>query len=197
MKLYHSRSSPFSRKVRIAAHELALSSRIELVEINPWSCSALRALNPLSKVPTLRLGNGQVLYESTVICEFLASLGLGPVLYPPKGEALWRALLLQGLADGASTAAGRLYADERRLDSERSSVMMDRFQAAIDSTLDHLEAVGDLGQNFTIGEISVGAFVGYLDFRWPDRDWRAGRPWLSAWYAQFAKRPSMTSTKHR
>ncbi len=196
MRLYYARSSPFARKVRIAAHELALSSCIKLIEVDPWSSSELRSLNPLSKVPTLAIGAETVLYESNIICEFLGSLKPEPVLYPPQGVERWQALLLQGLADGASTAAGRLYAAEHRADAERSPVMMRRFQSAIEATLDSLETSRCLEPEVTIGVVSVAAFTGYLDFRWPDRDWRLNRPYLSGWSELFSKRPSMTTTEH-
>ena len=137
-----------------------------------------------------------MLYESAVVCEFLDSLSAEASLHPATGIGRWRALSLQALADGAATAAGRLYADEHRADGERSAAMMSRFKVAIEATLDKLEAMEGLGCHLTIGEISLAAFVGYLDFRWPDRDWRSARPCLSGWYAHFSERPSMTSTEH-
>jgi hypothetical protein len=53
MRLWYAPTSPFARKTRIAAHELGLAERIELVEVNPWTDGRLRAFNPLAKVPTL------------------------------------------------------------------------------------------------------------------------------------------------
>jgi hypothetical protein len=40
----------------------------------------------------------------------------------------------------------------------------------------------------------VGCSLGYLDFRFPQDQWRNGRPNLGAWYEEFAKRPSMVAT---
>lgn len=196
MQLWYAPTSPFARKVRIAACELDLSD-IELVEVNPWTDQGLRTINPLSKVPTLVLDNGAALFESAVICDYLDALGPRRRLHPGDGPERWRALLLQGLADGASTAAGRLYADEHRPDTERSDLMMRRFALAIETALDALEARTALHDLPTIGEISVAAFLGYLSFRWPGRDWRNGRPGVAAWFERFSRRPSMTSTPHR
>jgi glutathione S-transferase len=197
MQLWYAPTSPFARKTRIAAHELGLAASLELVEVNPWTDARLRALNPLSKVPTLVLDTGQVLIESAVICEYLDSMAGGGRLFPPPGEGRWRALALQGLADGAATAAGRLFADEHRQVGERSETMMLRFQAVIEASLDHLERQGLEGPLTTIGEVSAAALLGYLDFRWPERDWRTGRSRLAAWFAEVEQRPSMIETRHR
>jgi glutathione S-transferase len=195
MDLWYTTTSPFARKVRIAAAELGLAERLTLIAVNPWTDARLRAINPLAKVPTLALGNGDVLFESAVICDYLDALGPERRLFPADGAGRWEALLLHGLADGAMTAAGRLFADERRPADERAPAMLLRFAAARDATLDRLEQAA-LADAPRIGEVAVAALLGYLDFRWPDRDWRAGRPRLSAWFDRFADRPSMTTTRH-
>lgn len=195
MRLWYAPTSPFARKVRIAAAELGLADRIALRVTDPWTDAGLRALNPLAKVPTLELDDGSILYESVVICDYLDALGGERRLFPADGAARWRTLVLQGLADGAMTAMGRLFADERRPAGERSDAMLSRFAAARDAALDTLEHDRP-GDTPLIGDIAAAAFLGYLDFRWPDRDWRAGRPSLAAWFDVFADRPSMTGTRH-
>lgn len=197
MQLWYAPTSPFARKVRIAACELGLDAQIELVEVNPWTDLRLRAINPLSKVPTLVLDTGEVLFESSVICDYLDSLSCPPRLCPARGHERWRALRLQGLADGACTAAGRLYADEHRPENERSEAMMERFGVTIDASLDMLETDETVPNGLTIGHVAVAAFVAYLDFRWPEKDWLGTRPRLTAWFDGFSRRPSMTSTGYR
>lgn len=196
MQLWYAPTSPFARKVRVAVEELGLAAALELVEVNPWTDDRLRALNPLSKVPTLVRDNGSILYESSVICDYLDSLAPPRRLFPPDGPARWQALLLQGLADGAATSAGRLFADERRPADQRSDAMMQRFRIAIDTTLAELDKA-DLSSSFTIGELTVAVLLGYLDFRWPDSDWRPAHPHLAAWFAETDRRPSMQATRHR
>jgi glutathione S-transferase len=196
MRLWYAPTSPFARKVRIAAHELGLKSRIELIAANPWSDQRLRRLYPLSKVPTLVLDTDEVIFESAVICDYLDSLGPVRRLHSAAARERWHALLLQGLADGASTAAGRLYADEHRPENERSPAMMERFRVAIDASLTALDRDQHPSEGLTVGHVSVAAFLGYLDFRWPERDWRSTRPRLREWFSEFSQRPSMTSTQH-
>lgn len=195
MELWYTTTSPFARKVRVAAAELGLADRLALVRVDPWTDPRLRALNPLAKVPTLVRDDGGVLFESAVICEWLDSLGDRPRLFPPSGPDRWRALLIQGLADGAMTAAGRLFAAERSPAAERSDRMMARFAEARDAVLDRLERE-ELEDRPGIGEIAAASLLGYLDFRWPDRDWRGPRPRLAAWFRHFGARASMIGSVH-
>lgn len=197
MQLWYAPASPFARKVRIAAREVELAGQIELVEVDPWSDARLRALNPLAKVPTLVLDSGETLFESTVICEYLDAMAPRPGLFPPVGADRWRALLMQGLADGASTAAGRLFAEQRRPQAERSTAMMARFDAAIGASLDEMERRGFDGDLSTIGDVAATAFLGYLDFRWPDLGWREGRKRLAQCFAEAQARPSAIETAYR
>ncbi|MET0307525.1 MAG: glutathione S-transferase [Sphingomonas sp.] len=196
MKLWYAPTSPFARKVRIAAAELGLADRISLVETDPWTDARLRAINPLSKVPTLELDDGTVLFESAIICDYLDAQQAEPRLFPAKGPARWQTLLLQGLADGAMTAVGRLFAEERKPVAERSARMLARFRSARDAALDTLERE-HLRDDPLIGEIAVAALLGYLDFRWSDRDWRSDRPGLADWFGRFEMRASVMDTRHR
>jgi glutathione S-transferase len=148
-------------------------------------------------VPTLVAEDGTVLFESGLICEYLTLLNGAASLFPHPGPERWRALRLQGLADGAATAAGRLYADEHRPAEQTSEAMMERFRTAIFAVLSALERENLRTDHSTIGEVAVGVFLGYLDFRWPDRDWRIGRMATSEWFAAFDQRPSMTTTRHQ
>ena len=61
--------------------------------------------------------------------------------------------------------------------------------------LDVLEAeAGTLGALTTIGEITIGCALGYLDFRFPHEPWRPGRPKLEAWYAKVVTLPPLART---
>src|SRR6202012_5584692 len=78
MKLLFSATSPFVRKCLVAAHELGLDGRIELLPSNAHPVQRDRSIierNPLGKVPTLITDDGQALYDSRVICEYLDSQG--------------------------------------------------------------------------------------------------------------------------
>ncbi|MGH7044466.1 MAG: glutathione S-transferase N-terminal domain-containing protein, partial [Acetobacteraceae bacterium] len=76
MKLFHSPTSPYVRKVMACAVARGLEGRIEIVPTNPHqSPPGLLAVNPLSRVPALVRDDGGALFDSPVICEYLDSLG--------------------------------------------------------------------------------------------------------------------------
>ena len=61
--------------------------------------------------------------------------------------------------------------------------------------LDVLEKeAGSLGMLTTIGEITIGCALGYLDFRYANEPWRPGHPKLEAWYAKVVKLPPLAET---
>src|SRR5665647_434690 len=99
-------TSPFGRKVRMAAEVLGLSSRITLVPADTLDDNdTLRQQNPLGKMPCLLLADGTALYDSGVIIEYLAELAGGERLLPARGLARFQALTQARLADGITEAA--------------------------------------------------------------------------------------------
>jgi glutathione S-transferase len=103
MKLRHSAGSPFVRKVMVLAHEHGLVDRIELVPtaVSPVQGNeGLAPENPLMKVPSLVTDDGQTLFDSSVICEYLDNLASRGKLFPAAGPARWTALRQQALGDG-------------------------------------------------------------------------------------------------
>lgn len=196
MRLRYSLTSPFARKVRITIHELGLVEQVALIVTDPWSDAALRADNPLCKVPALTLEDGQVLYDSPVICEYLDFLG-GGRLFPPAGLARWPALRLQALGDGLAEAIVRRFVEKRRPVDEHSQKVLNRQGEAIAAALEVLnrEAAGLARTTPTIGEIAIAAALGYLDLREPEEPWRAAHPALARWLAVFGERPSYVATQ--
>lgn len=197
MKLRYSPTSPYVRKVTILALETGLDPRIERIKTNAWDpATDLPDDNPLGKVPCLILDDGRQFYDSPVICELLDSLHHGPKFFPAAGPARWTAIRRQALGDGILDAALQAVIETLRRPTEYTwKGWIDRQKAAITRALDQLESeAGDLGGQFTIGEVTIVAALGYLDFRLATDNWRKGRPKLAAWYAEQEKRPSVSST---
>jgi glutathione S-transferase len=195
MKLRHSPTSPYVRKVAVAIHELGLNDKVEFVATAPWDAKTdLGEINPLGKVPTLVTDDHQVLYDSPVICEYLDAL-VGGRLFPPGGPDRWTALRRQALGDGLMDAAVLARLESQRPADRQSADWIGRQRAAVARTLDALESeAAALAGPLTIGHVAIGCALGYLDFRFAEDEWRKGRPGLAGWYRGFASRPSMTST---
>jgi glutathione S-transferase len=198
MQLFTSPTTPFGRKVVVMILESGLSDRVELVQVigTPLEPGTLPvAQNPLGKIPALMTDAGQAIFDSRVICRYLdAKSGAG--LYP-LGEALWPVLVLEATADGILDAAV-LMAYELRLRQQdmQSQPWLEAQWLKISRALDAIEAqdMASLNGPRNMAQIAVSVALGYLDFRHDARGWRAGRPGLAAWNAEFAARPSMMAT---
>lgn len=196
MKLRYSATSPYVRKVTMTIIACGLEDKVERVATNAWDADTdLPADNPLGKVPALTADDGTVLFDSPVICEYLDSLHDGAKLFPAAGPARWAALRLQALGDGLNDAAVARRLEVMRPDGERSQKWIDRQATAMTRTLDVLEAEADaFSQSLDIGALAVMSALGYLDLRFVEDDWRAGRPKLAAWFADVSQLPCYQAT---
>ena len=199
MKLRWSATSPYVRKVMMVAIETGMDSAIELINTNAWASeAALTGENPLSKVPTLALGDGTILFDSPVIAEYIDTLHDGARLLPTSGNGRWNALRQQALADGILDAAVlRRLETTQRPPEQQSENWLNRQAIAITRALDALEteAASLPVDQPTIGSISIACALGYLDFRFADEPWRDSRPALASWFAKVSARPSYVKTE--
>lgn len=198
MKLIMAPASPFVRKVRALARETGQTGDVEDVQVATTpvvTADAVKAANPLGKIPALILDDGKAIYDSRVITRYLdARAGAG--MYPE--DRLWDVLTLEATADGIMESAvlmvyeGRVRPSEFQYDAwiEAQWAKASRAVKAInDHWMDQLSGPVDMGQ------IAVGCALGYLDFRHAARDWRAGNDALAAWFAAFDERPAMQATR--
>ncbi len=196
MKLRYSPTSPYVRKGSVTLIETGLEDRVERIPTNVWDpATDIATVNPLGKIPTLITDDGQVLFDSPVICEYLDSLHDGDRLFPASGAPRWRALRLLALGDGMTDAGVLRLLESRRPEAFRYDTWAERQGTVIGRAMDALE--GDVDRfdgPITIGHIAVACSIGWLDFRFPDLGWRQTRPRLAEWFAAFGGRPSMTAT---
>jgi glutathione S-transferase len=200
MKLHWSPRSPFVRKVMVCAHELGVADRLEIIRSPVAITEPNRDLmrdNPLSKIPTLITDDGMRLFDSLVICEYLDAASGQPRLFPAGGSARWRALRWHALGNCLLDML-ILFRNERdRPASTRSQAHLDAYGEKTLSTLNAIEREeidGLAKAPLSIGHITIGIALGYLDFRFGDLTWRNGRPKAAAWYTPFAERASMKAT---
>jgi glutathione S-transferase len=150
--------SPFVRRVGIALTLYGLP-----FEHRPWStfgdADRIRLYNPLVRVPTLVLDDGEVLIESHAILDYLDGLvaperRMFPVSEPARRQALKVAALATGLAD---KAVSLVY--EKRLHAEASEAWVERCRAQIGGVLEALEA----GRAARAGDYWFGDRIGHAD----------------------------------
>lgn len=191
MKLFTSDTSPYGRKVRIVLAEKGLAGDVELVAQSPFDqdVAALQAANPLGKIPVLVLDDGQALYDSRVICEYLDEVGPGPRLMP-RDATRFEVMRRQALADGVMDAAFSFVMEHRRPEAQRAPDWLMRWRANILRGTAAMEA----RETFDLGQIAAAAALGYLDFRLPDIGWRDGAPKIAAWWADVRDRKSVKGT---
>jgi len=196
MKLRFSPTSPYVRKVMVTAIETGTLPKIKIEPANVWAADTdIGKDNPLGKVPALVTDEGTVLFDSPVICEYLDARNAGAKLFPASGEARWKALRQQALADGVLDAAILARLEANRPQERQSPDWIIRQKTAMARSMDALEAEADtLEGPLTIGQIAVGCACGYLDLRYAADRWRQTRPKLAAWYEGMAKRKSFLDT---
>ena len=196
MKLRHNPASPYVRKVMVVAHELGLASRIELLDtaVSPVTTNeTLAGENPLMKIPALVTDDGQVLFDSPVICEYLDSLAGGGKIFP-TGKARWTALRQQALGDGILDALILCrYEIAARPEERRFAGWTDGQMKKAHQGLAALEKEDLSGR--TIGTITAGCTFGYLDFRFPNDGWRNRHSKLAEWYKAIEATPAMQATE--
>ena len=142
---------------------------------------------------------GQVLYDSAVIVDYLDSLHDGPKLIPAAGPDRYAALRIAALADGMMDAVILLFSELVRRPPELHWDYWDaRMRDKVARSLDALDgdAAGFDAARPDVAQIGAGVGVGWIDFRHETLgiDWRAGRPTLAAWFDAFGRRPSMTAS---
>lgn len=197
LKLHWSPKSPYVRKVMICAHELGLLDSLELVRSVAAMLKPNERLmqdNPLSKIPTLLLDDGTTLFDSVVICEYLNDMA-GGTLFPAQGAAKWQALRWHAFGDGLLDAL-ILWRNERER-AQPLAPLMDAFELKARACLKQLDAEAEAltMAPFSIGTLTVGCALGYLDYRFDAFGWRAQAPQLAAWFETWRQRPSVIATE--
>jgi glutathione S-transferase len=201
MKLIGSTTSPYVRKVRIVMAEKKLD--FQFIEDNVWSASTrIHVHNPVGKVPCLVMEGGEAIFDSRVIVEYLDTLSPVGKLIPATGRERVEVKTWEALADGLLEAAvlARMEAVwDQRLPEQRSQAWIDR---QIDKIHHVLRAIGHgvadkpycHGIHFSLADVAVGCALGYLDYRFPEIDWRRSHPNLVRLFDKLSARQSFADT---
>lgn len=198
LKLYHSPTSPYVRKVMILLHESGLLPDVELVSVmgSPLQAGTLPVdKNPLGKIPALERPDGPILYDSRVICRYLDDRA--DHKFYPNPPQLWQTLTLEATAEGMLDAALLIVYESRlRPENKRLPEWVEGQWSKISRSLKVLDSnyIAHLKGPIDMGHISVATALGYLDFRHPQRNWRLEHGDLAEWFAEISERPSLQAT---
>jgi glutathione S-transferase len=200
MKLIGALTSPYVRKVRVVMAEKKLDFQLVLEDV--WGSDAILKSNPLGKVPCLVMEGGEAVFDSRVIVEYLDTLSPVGKLIPPMGRERIEVRTWEALADGVIDASilARLEATwAGRSAEQRSQAWIDRQLSRVQGGLKAMsQGLGErsfaTGNSFTLADVAVGCALGYLDFRFPQIDWRADYANLAKLQEKLSARPSFVDT---
>lgn len=198
MKLIGNHASPFVRKARIVLSEKRIEYEFIVADPNAAE-SPVPQFNPLGKIPVLVIDDGSAIYDSSVIAEYLDTVSPVGRLIPEPGRRRIQVKRWEALCDGMQDAAVAMVVERRRPGALQSQDWVERQARKVERALkaaDH-----DLGEKawcvndgYSLADIALGCTLGYLDFRFPDLDWRSMHPNLARHAEKLFKRPTFTAT---
>jgi len=169
MKLYASPASSFARKIRVMLIEKNVSHEVEMV--NLWEPNELQKINPIGKVPALKLDDGRVLISSPLIADYVDSKYPSPRFIPADTDSRTEVRRWEALADGTMDAVGTsLYEMRFHDEATRSQAWLDRQRSKIDAGLAALEGMlGDrtwcVGNAMSLADVAIACHLGFITLR--------------------------------
>ncbi|MBK3745968.1 glutathione S-transferase [Paraburkholderia aspalathi] len=183
-KIFYSPASPYSAKVRMAAHYVGIP--VESVTVSTANePEELLAANPLGKIPTLVTDDGAAVFDSRTITQYL-NRASGNKLFPRNAEKRLEAERLEAIADGLCDVL-LVHVYERRMRPEEKvhQPWLDLQWRKAERVLDLLnDAPPRLGTKLHGGHLALAAALGYLSLRFEGK-WERGRPKLKRWLKRF------------
>ena len=198
MKLIGANASPYVRKTRIVMAEKKID--YEYVIENPWeAASKVPEYNPLGKIPVLVMEDGGAMFDSRVIVEYIDTVNPVNKLIPASGRARVEVRCWEALADGICDAAIAVRLESNRPKNQQSPEAIKRNLGKVDQGLAAAaRGLGDKpwcsGNAFSLADIATGVALGYLDFRFPQIEWKKTYPKLAKLAEKLGARASFSDT---
>lgn len=187
MKLLYAPASPYSAKVRMAAAQAGLA--LDAVRVDTSSQPPeLVSVNPLGKIPCMVTDDGEPVYDSRGITQYLNRIS-GNALFPRNVGKRLEAERLEALADGiCDCLLAHVYERRMRPAEKVHQPWLDSQWSKVVRALDTINAAPPrLGKKPTAGHIALRAALGYLDLRFAGQ-WERGRTRTKRWAARFDER---------
>lgn len=185
--VFYSPASPYSTKVRMAAKWCDIAVESKAVDTNAEPAELLAA-NPLGKIPTLLTDDGESIYDSRAITQYL-NRASGNALFPRNPQKRMETERLEALSDGLCDCL-LLIVYERRFRPEEMVYQpwIDKQWSKVVRVLDLLnENPPKLTKKTNGGQIALRTALGYLQLRF-DGKWERGRSKLTRWAKRFDER---------
>lgn len=198
MKLLYTVNSPYARKVRIVAMEKHIDMALQEVVLSEPD-SPVKQYNPLGKVPVLILDDGESLYDSRVIVEYLDHRTPVTKLVPNEHGARIAVIRWEALADGICDAAVAAMLEGRKSEAQQSKVFIDKQLGKVTAGLEVLnkdiaKKKWCVNETFSLADIALGCMLGYVDLRFKQLNWQDKYLNLAKHYSILIKRPSFKET---
>ena len=198
MKLVGSRTSPYVRKIRVILAERKLP--YEFIEESAWNAdTTVPRYNPLNKVPALVMDDGESIFDSRVISEYLDAVS-GGALLPKDAAARARVRRDEALGDGIADAGITAFLERKREAARQDPAWIARQLSKVNAGIDALAA--RMGQGAHLGgaqmnlaDIACACALFWAEFRMPELDWRGRHANLKAWAERMEARASFAATR--
>lgn len=186
MKILYSPASPYSSKVRMAAHHAGFAFESVLTDTNA-NPPHLIDNNPLGKIPTLIAQDGRAIFDSRVIMQFIDRETKGK-LYPRNAQKRTEVEMLEALCDGICDCLLAIVYEKRFHPPEKiHQPWIDRQWEKVTRALDHLNAnMPKTAAKLHAGHFAMAAMLRYIELRFTG-EWQKGRPKLKNWMQKFEK----------
>lgn len=198
MKLVGSKTSPYVRKARVILAERNLP--FDFIEESAWTAgTTVPRYNPLVKVPALVMDDGESIYDSRVICEYLDSVS-GAGLLPASPVDRAKVRRDEALGDGIADAGVLVFLERKREAARQDPAwiarQLDKVNAgfaALAKSLASRQYLG--GAQVNMGDIACACALFWCEFRLPELGVRAAHPSIKAWAERMEARPSFSTTR--
>ncbi len=183
-KILYAPASPYSAKVRMAAAYAGIALEGVLTDTNAEPAELIAA-NPLGKIPALIADDGEAVFDSRAITQYL-NRASGNALFPRNPAKRLEAERLEALADGmCDCLLAHVYERRFRPEEKVHAPWLDKQWSKVVQALDVLNAnPPKLPKKITAGQIALRAMLGYLDLRFAGK-WERGHAKLKRWAARF------------
>lgn len=191
--------SPFVRRVGIALQLYGMSFTRNTISVFS-NAEEMARINPLVRIPSLVLDDGEVMIDSVVILDHLDELaGAERALLPRSGAERRRQLQIIAMALGTIDKAGavvyeRFFHDAGRVNDE----LVARYKTQLSGGLAWLEeripTEYFAGKRIGHADIAVGVLAGYLNLRLTEA-WDRGFPKLQRFAARLEEMEPFKSTR--